>query len=238
MGVEDDANRLTEGFRDRERSAGGRRPGPCRCRPLSHRIRRASGGRGRGSARPEIHCESPGAVEVRPSSDIAIFRVTSGSPVRACLRNGWLSRWAAAACAPAAKSTFDPAVAEDSRTATRSLLARILGGDHDPPDLRLQDRLGARWLPSLVRTRLERHVHRRPGRILPPPPAVLQRHPLRVEIPQLGVKTLADDLPILDDHSPDQRVRTHTPTPPLGQFQRPLEVRSIRDCELRVHATD
>ncbi len=35
---------------------------------------------------PEIQGESPGAVLVRPSSDIASFSVTSGSPVRACLR--------------------------------------------------------------------------------------------------------------------------------------------------------
>jgi hypothetical protein len=37
---------------------------------------------------PEIQGESPGWVEVRPSSYIAIFSVTSGNPVRACLRNG------------------------------------------------------------------------------------------------------------------------------------------------------
>jgi hypothetical protein len=34
----------------------------------------------------EIQGESPGAGEVRPSSDIASFSVTSGNPVRACLR--------------------------------------------------------------------------------------------------------------------------------------------------------
>ena len=57
---------------------------------------------------PEIQGESPGAVLVRPSSDIASFSVTSGSPVRACLRKGWLSSRAAAASAPAAKTTSTP----------------------------------------------------------------------------------------------------------------------------------
>ena len=54
---------------------------------------------------PEIQGESPGAVVVRPSSDIASFSVTSGRPVRACLRKGWLSRRAAVASSPAAKAT-------------------------------------------------------------------------------------------------------------------------------------
>ena len=57
---------------------------------------------------PEIQDESPGLVAVRPSSEIASFRVTSGSPVRACLRKGWLRRRAAVASSPAAKSTSTP----------------------------------------------------------------------------------------------------------------------------------
>ena len=57
---------------------------------------------------PEIQGESPEAVEVRPSSEIAILRVTRGSPVRACLRKGWLSRRAAVASSPAASSTSTP----------------------------------------------------------------------------------------------------------------------------------
>ncbi len=57
---------------------------------------------------PEIQGESPGAAEVRPSSDIASFSVTSGNPVRACLRNGWLSSRAAVASSPAASSTSTP----------------------------------------------------------------------------------------------------------------------------------
>ena len=73
---------------------------------------------------PEIQGESPGAVEVRPSSDIASFRVTSGRPVRACLRKGWLSSRAAAASAPAAKLDLHPAVAEDPGPAPGRLLAR------------------------------------------------------------------------------------------------------------------
>ncbi len=57
---------------------------------------------------PEIQGESPSAVVVSPSSDIAIFKVTSGRPVRACLRNGWLSSRAALASSPTAISTSTP----------------------------------------------------------------------------------------------------------------------------------
>ena len=48
-------------------------------------------------ASPEIHCESPVRVATLPSSVIADLKTTSGRPVRACLRKGWLSRRAACA---------------------------------------------------------------------------------------------------------------------------------------------
>jgi hypothetical protein len=55
---------------------------------------------------------------------------------------------------------------------------------------------------------------------------------------QLGVKALANNLAIPDDHGPNQRVGADLPTPALGKLQCPLQVRPIRSCELRVHATD
>jgi hypothetical protein len=59
-------------------------------------------------ASPEIHCESPVRVATLPSSVIADLRTTSGRPVRACLRKGWLSMRAAAAMSPSTKSTLTP----------------------------------------------------------------------------------------------------------------------------------
>ena len=103
-----------------------------------------------------------------PSSDIASFSTTSGRPVRACLRKGWLSSRAARGLGPGREADLDPAVAQDPRAAAGCLLARVLGGDHDAPDPRLEDRVDAGRLAPLVRAGLERHVHRRPGRILAP----------------------------------------------------------------------
>ena len=48
------------------------------------------------------------AVAVRPSSVMADLRTTSGRPVRACLRNGWLSSRAVAASSPSAQMTSTP----------------------------------------------------------------------------------------------------------------------------------
>ena len=90
------------------RSAAGRRRGPCRFRPRSRPIRPASGGPARGCARPRSRASRPAPSRWRRRRDIASFSVTSGRPVRACLRNGWLSRRAAVASAPAATSTSTP----------------------------------------------------------------------------------------------------------------------------------
>ena len=141
---------------------------------------------------PEIQGESPGAVAVRPSSDIASFRVTSGRPVRACLRKGWLSSRAAVASSPAANSTSTPPSRRIPGPAPGGLLARIVGGDHDPRDPRLEDRLGAGRLAALVRAGLQRHVHRRPGRVVAARAAVGERRPLGVQTAELGVEPLAD----------------------------------------------
>ena len=164
--VEDDPRRLAARRPSRGRSAAGRRRGRCRCRPRSRRPRRASGGRAARLCSPEIHFESPRRVATRPSREIAIFSVTSGRPVRACFRNGWLSSRAAAASSPAANSTSTPpsrsipgprpeafslgsSEAITTRAIPASRIASVQGG----------------WRP-LVGAGLERHVHRRPGRVL------------------------------------------------------------------------
>ena len=107
--------RAESGRRRRGRSAAGRRRARCRSRPRPRRPRRASGARGRGSpARRSTSSRRP-RVAVKPSRLIADFRVTSGRPVRACLRNGWTSSRAAAASAPSAKLDLDAARRAGSR---------------------------------------------------------------------------------------------------------------------------
>ena len=64
------------------------------------RTRRASGGRGRGWTRRRSTASRRCAVATLPSSVIADLKTTSGRPVRACLRKGWLSRRAASATSP------------------------------------------------------------------------------------------------------------------------------------------
>ena len=61
---------------------------------------------------------------------------------------------------------LDPTVAKDLRAAAARLRGRIVGSDHDPPDSRREDGLGAGRLAPLVRAGLERDVHgrARPGR--------------------------------------------------------------------------
>ena len=59
-------------------------------------------------ASPEIHCESPVRVATLPSSVMADLKITSGRPVRACLRKGWFSMRAASPMWPSTKSTRTP----------------------------------------------------------------------------------------------------------------------------------
>ena len=110
-GVEDHPRRLADRVRDRRRrarSAAGRRRARCRSRPRPRRPRRASGGRARGSRARRSTASRRRGVAVKPSRLTADFSVTSGRPVRACLRNGWFGSRAAAASAPSANSTSTP----------------------------------------------------------------------------------------------------------------------------------
>ena len=90
---------------------------------------------------------------------IADLNSTHGRPVRACLRKGWLSRRARAASSPSATIDLDALVAQDPQAAAGGLLGRVVGGDDDPADARLGDRVRARRRPALVAARLERDVH-------------------------------------------------------------------------------
>ena len=134
---------------------------------------------------------------------------------------------------------LDAAVAEDPRPAPGGLLARIVGGDHDPRDPRLRGSPPRRAAaaPGARKAPASRTSSPRPGSS-PRSRAVGQRRPLSVQPAQLGVEPLADHLAVAHDHRSDQRIRADPPPPALGQLQRPLQVVSIRACELGVHATD
>ena len=123
----------------------------------------------------------------------ADLRTTSGRPVRACLRKGWLRSRAAAASAPSAQATSTP---PSRRIPGPRPLAFSLGSSEpidDPGDAGGEDRVGARRLAALMCARLERHVHRRAGRIGAALARVGERRRLGVAAAELGVKALADD---------------------------------------------
>jgi hypothetical protein len=85
----------------------------------------------------------------------------------------------------------------------------------------------------VVGARLERDVERRAGGIAAAPAAVLERGDLGVRAAELGVEALADRLTTADDDGTDERIGTDPPTPPLGQLERPPQVRSILLCSDR-----
>ena len=94
-----------------------------------------------------------------------------------------------------------------------------------------QDRVGARRLAALVGAGLERHVQRRPRRLVTAGPAVLQRRHLGVRAAELGVEALADHLAVAHQHRADQRVRADPAAAALGQLERPSEVDPILLCD-------
>ncbi len=87
-------------------------------------------------------------------------------------------------------------------------------------------------------TGLQRHVHSRPSRILSPLPAVLQRRPLSMQIPQLGMKPLTDHPAIPHNHSPDQWIRADPPATALSQLQGSPQMVPVGVCKDRSHQTD
>jgi hypothetical protein len=136
------------------------------------------------------------------------------------------------------KGDLDPAVAKNPRPAPRRLLARILRGDDDAPNPRLENRLHTGRLAPLMRAGLQRHVHRRPRWILAPLPAILKRSALSMQSAKFGVVPLADHLPIPHHDRTDEGIRTNPPATALSQLQRPSEVPLIHACDLAVHRID
>jgi hypothetical protein len=89
-----------------------------------------------------------------------------------------------------------------------------------------------------MRTGLQRHIHSRPRRVLSALPAIGKSRALRVKLAQLSMESLANHVPVTNNHSSDKRIRTHPPPPALSKLKRSQEMPSIRACELRIHTTD
>ncbi len=59
-----------------------------------------------------------------------------------------------------------------------------------------------------------------------------------MQIPQLGVKPLANHRAIAHYDSSDKGIGTDPTTPALRKLKRPRKMRPIRACQLRIHKTD
>ena len=187
-------------------------------------------------ASPEIHCESPVRVATLPSSVIADLKTTSGRPVRACLRNGWLSRRAAAAISPSTHVDAHALVAQDARPAPGCLLGRVVGGHDHAGDAGREDRVGAGRRAALVAAGLERHVQGRPGRVLLQAASASRS---ACGSPAAAWKPSPITRSVLDDDRADERVRTRVPARPAGQFDGPLKVARVALCGRRLrHPVD
>ena len=171
---------------------------------------------------PEIHFESPVRVATLPSSVIADLNSTHGRPVRACLRNGWLSRRARAASSPSAIATSTPS----SRRIPGPRPAALSVGSSEAMTTRrmpgLEDRLGAGRRAAGVAAGLERHVERRAAQVGAAGGG--DRRALGVRPAELGMEALAEHLAVAHDHRADQRIGARAPAPALRQLKRPGEM--------------
>ena len=185
---------------------------------------------------PEIHLESPVRVATLPSSVIADLKRTNGRPVRACLRNGWLSSRARVASSPSATSTADALVAQDPEPAAGGLLGRVVGGDHDAREAGLEDRLRAGRRAAGVAARLQRDVQRRAAQV--GAAGGRDRRALGVRLAQRGVEALAQHAAVAHDHRADERVGAGPPATALGELDRAGEVFGVGGLECAHVPTD
>ena len=184
---------------------------------------------------PEIQGESPSAVVVWPSSDIASFSVTSGWPVRACLRNGWLSSRAAVASSPAASSTSTP----PSRSIPGPRPEAFSLGSSDPittrpiPASRIASTHGG-CRPVCAHGSSVTYIVA-PAGSSPRSAQSLKRSPLGMQIPKLSVVALADHSAISHNDRSHQRIRADSPPPELRKLQSPPKMSQVRSCQRSSH---
>ena len=172
---------------------------------------------------------------MKPSRLIADFRVTSGRPVRACLRKGWLSSRGGRGLGAVDELDLDPLVAQDPRAAAGGLLARVVAADHDPGDPGGEDRVRARRLAALVGAGLERDVDRRPGGVVAARAAVGERRDLGVHAAEPGVKALADRLAAAEITAPTSGFGLTRPRPPSASSSARSEMGPILVCGDETH---
>ena len=91
---------------------------------------------------------------------------------------------------------LDPFVAEDPGAAPARLLGGVVATDHDAGDAGGSDRGGTGRPAALVRAGLEGDVHRRSRGVVAAPAGVFESRHLGVLAAELGVKALADSLPL------------------------------------------
>jgi hypothetical protein len=160
---------------------------------------------------PEIHFESPVRVATFPSSVMADLNSTCGRPVRACLRNGWLSSRAVVAVSPSAtristpSSRRMPSPRPDAFSVGSS--SRRRRGGCPPPG----SPPCTAGLP-VVAAGLQRHVQRRAARVRRA--ARGERCALGVRLAETGVEALADDRPVLDHDGATRGFGLTWPRPP------------------------
>ena len=169
---------------------------------------RASGAHARGWRRPRSTASRRCWLATLPSSVMADLNTTSGRPVRACLRKGWLSIRAAALISPSTKLTSTPssrrmpgprpaALGVGRRTRSRRVRSRP----------RRSRPCRAACGPGDSRARARRTSSRRTG------PRRSRRSPSARRAPRRRLRdALADHAPGLDDHGPHDRVRARLPT--------------------------
>ena len=185
---------------------------------------------------PEIQGESPGRGR-RPA--VERHRQLQGDERQAgagVLAEGLVEQARGGRLLAGGELDLDPAVAEDPRAATGGLLGGVVGGDHDPGDPGLEDRLDAGRLPALVRAGLQRHVHRRPGRVLAAARAQSSSAARSAcSSPSSAWNPSPITSPSRTTTAPTSGFGLTRPRPPSASSQRSPQMRPIRACELGVH---
>jgi hypothetical protein len=59
-----------------------------------------------------------------------------------------------------------------------------------------------------------------------------------MQSPKLGMKPLAEYLPLANNNSSNKRIRADPTPPALRKLKRLREMPPVRGCELAIHATD